>query len=158
MADTSNILKDKSTQFGILIVKMVNYIQTNKREYVMTKQILRSGTSIGANIFEAQFAQSRPDFINKLSIGLKEASETIYWLLLLYSTQYIEQIVYERMDKDCKDILSLLVASINTSKKKLRPSYTMGAADPEVLYGDPNLYQDFDANKEMEEGIGNLNS
>ena len=85
-----SILKNKSYDFAILIVKTYKSIATNKKEYTLSRQLLKSGTSIGANIREAEFAQSNKDFINKMSIALKEANETEYWLLLLRDTDYIE--------------------------------------------------------------------
>jgi len=84
----NNSIQEKSFRFAVRIVKLCRYLQTEKKEYILTKQLLRSGTSIGANVSESQQAQSRPDFVNKLNIALKEASETEYWLRLLYETDY----------------------------------------------------------------------
>ncbi|MDE1191126.1 MAG: four helix bundle protein [Arachidicoccus sp.] len=92
-------------------------MQTEKREYVLSKQLLRSGTSIGANIREAEQAQSKIDFIHKLSIALKEANETEYWLELLNQSGYLEQKLFESLYIDCKEMLKLLTSIIKTSKQ-----------------------------------------
>ncbi len=108
----------KSYNFAIRIVKLCQYLQTNNKEFVLSKQILKSGTSIGALIKEAEFAQSSADFINKLSISLKEANETNYWLNILHDTQYIDNKMFESLDLDCNELISMLVASVKTSKSK----------------------------------------
>lgn len=84
----------------------------------MSKQLLRSGTAVGALIREAEFAQSRPDFINKMSVALKEANETLYWLSLLKDTDYISPEAYDMLSAGCKELISMLVASIKTSKSR----------------------------------------
>jgi four helix bundle protein len=89
MTENNNIIKEKSYKFAVRIVKLYRYLTKEKKEYVLSKQILRSGTSIGALVYEAKFAQSKKDFINKLSIALKEANESSYWLLLLSDTGYL---------------------------------------------------------------------
>jgi four helix bundle protein len=86
----------------------------------MSKQLLRSGTAIGASVCEAEYAQSIPDFINKMSISLKEANETAYWLLLLKETEYISEDIYISIIDDCHELLRLLISTINTSKKKIQ--------------------------------------
>lgn len=86
-----SVLRDKSYHFALRIVRLVRYLRSEKHEYVLSKQVMRSGTAIGALVFEAEFAQSKPDFINKLSIGLKEANETCYWLRLLRGGEYISR-------------------------------------------------------------------
>lgn len=113
------ILYDKSFAFAKRIVKLSQFLNNNKREFILSKQILKSGTAIGALMREAEFAQSKADFINKLSIGLKEANETEYWLMLLYETDYLEKTIYDSLLFDCKELIALLVASINTTKKNL---------------------------------------
>jgi four helix bundle protein len=113
-------LKNKSYKFAVRIVRLSQYLQKEKNEYIMMKQILRSGTSIGALIREAEFAQSEADYINKFSIALKEANETDYWLSLLKDTDYIEIKIHDSISKDCKELLSLLVATIKTLKNKLK--------------------------------------
>ena len=86
-----NVLKDKSYAFAIRIVKLYQYLCKDRKEYLLGKQTLRSGTAIGALIREGEYAQSKPDFMNKMSIALKEANETLYWLDILYDTEYIKK-------------------------------------------------------------------
>ena len=112
-----SVLKIRSYEFAIRIVKLSQVLQKDKKEYVLSKQILRSGTSVGANIREAEFAQSKADFIHKMSISLKEANETIYWLDLLKDTNYMEIKIYESLKNDCNEILKMLVSTVKTSKK-----------------------------------------
>ena len=112
---------EKSKMFAIEIVNLVKRLEL-KKEYILSKQILRSGTSIGANVAEANFAQSKADFISKISIAQKEAAETIYWLELLFETKYIENEEFEKLINLNKEILRLLskiliTARINLSKK-----------------------------------------
>lgn len=99
-----NVVKDKSLEFAVRIVNLYKFLVNEQKEFVMSKQILRSGTSIGANIREAEQAQSRADFINKLNIALKEANETEYWLELLIRTEYITQEQYESINNDSTEI------------------------------------------------------
>jgi four helix bundle protein len=115
-----NVLKEKSVAFAIRIVKAYQYLCKEKCEYVMSKQLLRSGTAIGASVREAEYAQSIPDFINKMSISLKETNETEYWLLLLKETEYISEDIYISITNDCHELLRLLISTINTSKKKIQ--------------------------------------
>jgi len=112
-----NVLRDKSFLFALRIVKCYQYLQSEKKEYVLSKQLLRCGTSIGANIRESEQAQSRIDFIHKLSIALKEANETEYWLELLNQSGYLEPKVFGSIYKDCKELLRLLTSIIKTSKQ-----------------------------------------
>jgi four helix bundle protein len=112
-----NILKDKSFLFALRIIKCYQYLKTDKNEFVLSKQLLRCGTSIGANIRESEQAQSRIDFIHKLSISLKEANETEYWLELLTQSGYLESKLFESLHKDCKELLKLLTSIIKTSKQ-----------------------------------------
>ena len=112
-----NILREKSYSFALRVIKLYKYLCDEKREYVMSKQVLRSGTSIGAMVRESEFAQSKADFINKLSIALKEANETDYWLLLLKDSNYITKNMYNSVNIDIKEIISLLVSSVKTAKK-----------------------------------------
>ena len=118
MGKKESILRDKSYKFAIRIVKFSQYLQEEKKEFVLSKQILRSGTSIGALIREAEYAQSNADFINKFSISLKEANETAYWLSLLKDTDYIEKRLYNSLFSDCDEIISMLVSTIKTLKTK----------------------------------------
>ncbi len=112
----SNIVKDKAERFAIRIVKCSRYIRDKQREYSLADQLLRSGTSIGANLSEAEFAQSKADFIAKLSISLKEAAETKFWLKLLHETDLLEDKMFYSMYTDVKDIISLLVTILRKLK------------------------------------------
>ena len=112
-------LKVKSYEFAKAIVRAVYTLQRENREFVLSKQLLRSGTAIGALIREAEFAQSRPDFIHKLSIALKEANETMYWLNLLSDTNLIRPETSGPLIESCKELIAMLVSSIKTLKSKL---------------------------------------
>ena len=111
-----NSIQDKSFRFAVRIVKLCRYLQNEKKEFILAKQLLRSGTSIGANVSESQQAQSRPDFVNKLNIALKEAAETEYWLRLLYETDYLSNEQFHSIINDCDEVKSLLVAIVKSSK------------------------------------------
>ena len=112
-----NKLADLSMNFSIQIINLVKELKT-KHESVISNQIGRSGTSIGANIYEANYAQGRKDFVSKLEIALKEASETGYWLELLYRTNYIDEPTYKSLNDQCISIRIMLVASCRTAKQK----------------------------------------
>ena len=103
-------------EFSVDIIELVKYLKSNK-ESIISNQIGRSGTSIGANIHEAQYAQGRKDFVSKLEIALKEASETGYWLELLYRTKYIDDPTYKKLSSKCTSLRALLVASCRTAKE-----------------------------------------
>ncbi|MCL2540523.1 MAG: four helix bundle protein [Firmicutes bacterium] len=111
-----NMILGKGKAFSLRVIKLFNYLKDNKREFVISNQILRSGTSIGANIAESHYAASKPDFINKLNIALKEASETKYWLELLHEANYIDKTEFVSMETDVKELLKLLTASLKTLK------------------------------------------
>ena len=111
-----NILIEKSIDFGARIVKLHRYLVKEKHETVLSKQILRSGTSIGANINEAQYGSSKADFIAKLHIALKETAETEYWLHILKKSDYLDDAMATSMLNDCVEIKRILIASINTAK------------------------------------------
>ncbi len=113
-------LKNKSYAFAIRIVKLSQVLQSEKKEFVLSKQVLRSGTAISALVREAEFGQSKADFVNKLSIALKEANETAYWLCLLKDTNYIDEKIFESMESDCKELIAMLVSSIKTAKQSLK--------------------------------------
>jgi four helix bundle protein len=115
MITNNNPIVEKSLDFAIRIVKLSRYLRTKKKEYVLSKQILKSGTSIGANIAEAQRGQTKADFVAKMSISLKEANETMYWLMLLYRTDILTTTEYESLYKDLDEILSLLTAICKTA-------------------------------------------
>jgi four helix bundle protein len=110
------IVRDKSFSFALRIVKLYKYLAQEKREYILSKQVLRSGTTIGALVREAEQAESKADFIHKLAIALKEANETEYWLDLLFQSEYIEEKSYHSIHADIKEILKLLTSIIKTSK------------------------------------------
>ncbi|MBQ8135518.1 MAG: four helix bundle protein [Clostridia bacterium] len=109
-----NIVKTLSKKYAVRIVKLYKYLTTEKKEYVLSKQILRSGTSIGANISESEYAQSRKDFLSKLYIALKECAETIYWLDLLYETDYLSEKEYQSLRDDCEEMRKILSSSTKT--------------------------------------------
>jgi len=117
--DTGDPLGDKSFNFAVRIVYLVKYLQEEKKEYVLSKQLMRSGTNPMAMVREAKYAESGKDFIHKLSIGQKEISETQQWLELLYATEYIDEKMYQSMDADAIEVIKLLTASIKTKKKNL---------------------------------------
>jgi four helix bundle protein len=113
-------LKEKSYKFAIRIVRLAQYLQKEKKEFTLSKQVLKSGTNPGAMVCEAEFGQSKPDFSSKLAIGLKEANETSFWLRLLHDTDYIDDKMFESIHNDCKEIIAMLVASVQTSSSKHR--------------------------------------
>lgn len=112
-----NIVKEKSFAFACEIVSLYNILRERK-EFVLSRQLLRSGTSIGANIREAEQAESKLDFIHKLSISLKEANETAYWLELLFTTQYVTESEFQGIQPKLSELLRLLTRIINTAKSK----------------------------------------
>ena len=111
---SDSILKQKSMAFASRIVNLYRFLIDEHREYVMSKQILRSGTSIGANIAEAIYGSSRKDFVAKLQIAQKEAAETLYWLELLNGCEYIPDRLFRSLFQDCNELLSMLSASVKT--------------------------------------------
>ena len=115
-----NFLIDKSIAFAAQIIRLHRYLIKTQKETILSKQIVRSGTSIGANINEANYGQSKADFISKLHIALKEAAETEYWLRLLLASEYISKEMGESMLKDCLELKRILIASINTAKSNLK--------------------------------------
>lgn len=113
----SSILKTKSFAFALRIIKLYQHLQSDKKEYIMSKQILRSGTAVGALVREAEQAESKADFIHKLSIALKEANESEYWLELLHQSGYIAPKGFQSIHPDLIELLKILTASIKTAKK-----------------------------------------
>ena len=111
-----SLINGKTLKFALRIIEMVKYVRRKDNENVLTKQVLRSGTSIGASVRESEYAQSQSDFIHKLSISLKEANETGYWLCLLNKAGYRDGNSYESIKKECDDIMAILIASIKTAK------------------------------------------
>ncbi len=117
MMNDRNELETLSYKFAIRIVNLYNYLKENKKSYGLGDQIFRSGTSIGANIAEAQYAQSPADFISKMSIALKETNETKYWINLMRDTAYIKQTEADSLLKDCIILIKLLTSTIKTAKR-----------------------------------------
>ena len=118
---SKSIVRDKSKKFAIRIVRLYKYLTQEKNEFVIAKKLLRSGTSIGANLAEQEFAVSEADYLNKTSISLKECAETAYWLELLYEAHYISLKEYENIQKDCSEIIKILIAIVkNLKTKKLK--------------------------------------
>jgi len=117
-----SIVNKKSYLFSIRIVKLYRFLIENKKEFVLSKQALRSGTSVGAIIREAEQAESTADFIHKLSISLKEAKETEYWLSILKDTDYIDKPMFDSITKDCDEVISLLTRIIKTTKANQKKS------------------------------------
>ena len=113
-----SVLVEKSKDFAKRIVFLTQTIKDLKKEHVLTNQILKSGTSIGANIYEAQYAQSSDDFVSKLEIALKECFETEYWLEILYETNYIDKKDYDQLISDCGAIRRMLISACTTMKAK----------------------------------------
>ena len=107
----------KSFLFAVRIVKLSKYLNTAKKDFVLSKQLLRAGTSIGANIAEAEQAQSKADFISKMNIALKEAVETDYWLRLLQATDYLSETEFTSIHSDCRELEKMLTAIIKTAKQ-----------------------------------------
>lgn len=115
--ESKSPLRDKSYAFAIKIVKLSQNLVSERKEFVLSKQVLRSGTAIGALIRESEFAASKPDFINKLTVSLKEANETEYWLMLLHDTSYLPDNQFSQLKSECNELIAMLVSSIKTSKK-----------------------------------------
>ena len=107
---TQSIVGEKSLAFGKRIAKCYRYLKDKKKETVMSKQLLRCGTSIGANVREGLYAQSRKDFISKLNIALKEARENLYWINLLHRNKYLDEKQYESLNNDCEELVRILVS------------------------------------------------
>ncbi len=111
-----NIVKEKSFAFAVRIIQLFKYLQNNKKEFILSKQLLRSGTSVGALIRESEHAESKADFIHKSAIAQKECNETIYWLELLEKTKYIDKKEFESINNDAVEILKIITSIITTSK------------------------------------------
>jgi four helix bundle protein len=114
-----SILTEKSIDFAIRMAKCYQYLMNDRQEFIMSKQMFRSGTSIGANVHEGIQAQSKADFVNKYSIALKEASETSYWLVVLHRSQFLDDNLYMSLKQDIDELIRLLVSSIKAIKKSL---------------------------------------
>ena len=118
-----NIISEKSYSFAICIVKLYKFQIEKKKEYILSKQILRSGTAIGALVRESEHAQSKADFLNKMNVALKEANETEYWLMPLKDTDFITAKQFESIHADCSEVLKLLASIVKSSKESLQKSY-----------------------------------
>ncbi len=112
-----NTIETKSFQFAVRVVKLYEYLCNEKKEFTMSKQLLRCGTSIGANVAEAQQAQSRADFVSKLNIALKEAVETDYWIRLLHEVGYLSEVEFNSIFDNCREIEKLLVSIVKSTKQ-----------------------------------------
>lgn len=112
----NKLILDKSIAFSIRIINLSKYLSDKKKEFIISKQIIRSGTSIGANISEAYCASSKKDFISKFYISFKEANETLYWLILLKETKYITHVQYKSLNDECNELIKLISSTIKTSK------------------------------------------
>ena len=119
MTEFGRALVDESLDFAVRIAKLSRFLASERQDFVLSRQILKSGTSIGANVREAQFAQSEADFISKLSIALKEGSETQYWLEILLRADFVDKQQYDSLRKDCDSLVSRLVRAVKSSKSKL---------------------------------------
>ena len=113
-----NVIVDKSKAFALRIIKLYKYLCDEKKEYILSKQLIRCGTSIGANVKEAIRGQSNADFKAKMNIALKEASETEYWLELLHESDYLTNEQFESISADCIELLKILTAILNSSRKE----------------------------------------
>jgi four helix bundle protein len=114
------LLNDKSIAFAVRIIKLHDYLIKTKKETIVSKQIVRSGTSIGADVNEASYGQSKADFVSKMHIALKETAETEYWLKLLTMSEYISEEMGKSLLSDCLEIKRILIASINTAKENMQ--------------------------------------
>jgi len=114
-----NVIKDKSFAFAVRVVKAYKFLTSEKKEFVMSKQLLRSGTAIGALYREAEQAESKADFIHKMAIAQKECNETFYWLELLRSTDYLEKDAFESLHSDANELIRLITSIIKSSKREL---------------------------------------
>ncbi len=110
-----SVLRTKSYAFGVRVVRLSQFLVTEHREYVFSRQVLRSGTAIGALVREAEYGISKADFRNKMSIALKEANETDYWLSILKDTDYINEKMFQSLTKDCVELIKMLIATVKTS-------------------------------------------
>lgn len=122
--DREKTVKYKSKKFAVRIVKLYKYLCVKKKEYVLSKQLLRSGTSIGANIAESECAISEKDFLSKIYIALKESAETIYWLDLLFETDYLSEVEYKSMKGDCEELRKMMSSTTKTMNSKLHSAHS----------------------------------
>ena len=115
----ASVLKKKSFDFALRVVGLFKHLQEEKKEYIMSKQLLRAGTAVGAMVHEAEFAESKSDFIHKMAIAIKENNETIYWLELLKASDYLTTPQFESINKDAIEIIKMLTSTLKTAKSRL---------------------------------------
>jgi four helix bundle protein len=115
-----NVIANKSYAFALRMIRLYQFLSEQKKEYVLSKHLLRSGTAIGAMVKESEHAQSKADFLNKMNVALKEANETEYWLMLLKDTQYINENEFDSINADCTEILRLLISIVKSTKTSLK--------------------------------------
>jgi four helix bundle protein len=115
-----NVIANNSYAFALRMIRLYQFLSEQKKEYVLSKQLLRSGTAIGAMVKESEHAQSKADFLNKMNVALKEANETEYWLMLLKDTQYINENEFDSINADCTEILRLLISIVKSTKTSLK--------------------------------------
>ena len=114
-----NIVKDKSMAFAVRVVNLYKFLANDQKEFVLSKQLLRSGTSVGAMIREADHAESKADFVHKMAIAQKECNESLYWLELLYKTDYLTHEQFESMNIDATELIKLITSIIKTTKRNI---------------------------------------
>ena len=114
-----NTIQEKSLAFAIRVVKLYRHLVDRRKEFVLSKQLLRSGTAIGALVKEAEHAQSKADFLSKMNIALKEANETVYWLILIKETEYLTESEYRSIYADAEALLKILVSIVKTTKSRM---------------------------------------
>ena len=117
---TDNPIKEKSFKFAIRIVKLYKFLSVDKKEYIMSKQLMRCGTSVGAMVREAEHAESKKDFVHKMAIAQKESNETLYWLELLKETSYLSEQEFESIHENAKSIMSIITTIIKNTKKNMQ--------------------------------------
>ena len=137
MEDFRTFIYVKCLDFSIRIVKLYSYLTETKREYVFSKQLLRCGTSIGANLAEAQYGISKKDFLSKTYISLKEAAETMYWLEILRRADYLTENVFQSMMKDCEELKKLFMSITKTTRRNLNSQLNAAAKKSPVPNNDP---------------------
>ena len=121
--EDKSVIAGKSLNFAVRIVKLYKYLCEDKKEFVLSKQVLRSGTSVGANIREAEHSESKADFVHKMAIAQKEINETIYWLELMQETEYISKQEFESINIDAVEIIKMITSSIKTAKSNLTTNH-----------------------------------
>ena len=117
--NSNNVVLDKCLKFSVRIVRLYQYLCSESKDYVISKQLLRCGTSIGANVHEAQYAVSKNDFLNKMHISLKESAETLYWIELLYQTDYLSEPQYNSILADCEELRDILSSITKTTRESI---------------------------------------